>query len=125
MYDYHRLKVWQKAHSLCLAVIAAMPATRRASSLISQIVRAAQSIPANIVEGRAADSDAEFARFLKMSLRSANELMYHLELAVERGIIRAATFAALRPRISEVQVLLSAFIRKLEDDDRKGPDRAR
>jgi four helix bundle protein len=125
MYDYHRLVVWQKAHSLCLDVVAAMPRGRRAASLISQIVRSAESIPANIVEGRAADSDAEFAKFLKDSFKSANELLYHLELAVARGLITAKVFENFRPRISEVQVLLNAFIRKLVDDDRKGPNRAR
>lgn len=124
MHDYHRLVVWQKAHSLCLAVTAAMPrGSRRTASLISQITRAAESIPANTVEGRAADTDAEFARFLKIALKSANELEYHLELAVGRGLIRTGAFDSLRPRISEVRVLLGAFIRKLSDDDRCGPNR--
>lgn len=124
MHDYHRLKVWQKAHSLCLAVIVAMPrGNRRTASIISQIIRAAESIPANIVEGRAADTDAEFARFLKIAFKSANELEYQLELAVHRGVIKQTVFDSLRPRISEVRVLLNAFIRKLEDDDKSGPNR--
>lgn len=124
MHDYHRLKVWQKAHALCLAVIATMPrGNRRTASIISQIIRAAESVPANIVEGRAADTDAEFARFLKIALKSANELEYQLEQAAHRGEISAKSFDALRPRISEVRVLLGAFIRKLEDDDRSGPNR--
>ena len=124
MHDYHRLVVWQRSHALCLAVVAAMPRTRgRAGSLIGQIIRAAESIPANIVEGRAADTDAEFARFLRMALRSTSELRYHLELAEGRKIIARKTLDELRPRISEVQVLLEAFIRKLKDDDGRAGNR--
>lgn len=118
MHDYHRLIVWQKAHSLCLDVIAELPGKApRTGSLISQIIRAAESIPANIVEGRAADTDAEFARFLRIAMKSANELEYHLEQAVARRIVSQGTFDQLRPRISEVRVLLGALIRRLRKDD--------
>ena len=99
--------------------------SRRYATLVNQIVRSAESIPTNIVEGRAADSDAEFARFLKVSLKSSNELLYQVETAVGRGIITQKTFEELRVRIVEVQVLLNALIRKLQDDDRTGPDRSR
>lgn len=91
---------------------------------MTQIVKSAESIPTNIVEGRMADTDAEFARFLGTSLKSSGELTYQLETAVERGIIPAGVFDELRVRIVEVQVLLEAFIRKLHDDDRSGPNRA-
>ena len=126
MYDYHRLVVWQKAHVLSLAVIAGMPRkSRRYATLVSQIMRAAESIPTTIVEGRAADSDAEFARVLNVSLKSSNELLYQLETGVGRGMLEPKVFDELRIKIIEVQVLLQALIRKLEDDDRSGPDRVR
>jgi four helix bundle protein len=83
-------------------------------------VKSAESIPTNIVEGRKADSDAEFARFLGVSLKSSGELTYQLELALERGIIAIEVFDDLRVRIVEVQVKLEAFIRKLHDDDGRG-----
>lgn len=118
MYDYHRLVVWQKAHVLCIDVIAVLPRKApRTGSLIGQIIRAAESIPANIVEGRGADTDAEFARFLRIAMKSANELEYHLEQAAARGVISRATFEELRPRISEVRVLLGALIRRLRADN--------
>jgi hypothetical protein len=84
-----------------------------------EIVRARDS-----VEGRAADSNAEFARFLRVSFKSSNELCYQLETAVSRGLIPAKVFKRFRIQIIEVQVLLDAFIRKLQRDDRSGPDRA-
>jgi four helix bundle protein len=126
MHDYHRLIVWQKSHSLSLKVVSAMPRRprRREGPLVTQIIKSAESIPTNIVEGRTADTDAEFARFLGVSLKSSGELHYQLETALEREMIRAEVFDDFRVRIVEIQVLLQAFIRKLHDDDRSGPDRA-
>jgi four helix bundle protein len=125
MHDYHRLVVWQKSHALSVAVVAAMPArSRRHGPLITQIIKSAESVPNNIVEGRAADSDAEFARFLRVSFKSSNELCYQLETAVSRGLIPPKLFKRFRIQIIEIQVLLEAFIRKLQRDDRSGADRA-
>ena len=126
MYDYHRLEVWKKSHALARAVNAAMPMrSRRHSALVTQALKSADSVPNNIVEGRAADSDAEFARFLRISLKSSNELHYQLETSLDRLLIKPQIFDDLRVRIVEVQVLLDGLIRKLERDDRSGPDRAR
>jgi four helix bundle protein len=126
MYDYHRLRVWQRAHALSIAVVGVVPRrpARRNGPLVTQIIKSAESIPTNIVEGRTADTDAEFARFLAVSLKSSGELRYQLETALERGIIKPDVFDRFRLMIAEVQVLLEAFIRKLHDDDRRGPDRA-
>lgn len=126
MHDYHRLEVWKKSHALARAVNDAMPKrSRRHAALVTQALKSADSIPNNIVEGRAADSDAEFARFLRISLKSSNELHYQLETSLDRLLIKPQIFDDLRVRIVEVQVLLDGLIRKLERDDRSGPDRAR
>jgi four helix bundle protein len=125
MDDYHRLIVWQKSHALARAVAAALPRrpARRDGPLVLQIIKSSESIPTNIVEGRIADTDAEFARFLKVSLKSSGELNYQLETAAERRVIPAATYDRLRVNLVEVQVRLEAFIRKLQDDDSRGRNR--
>ncbi|NJN92808.1 MAG: four helix bundle protein [Anaerolineales bacterium] len=43
--------------------------------MISQIRRAATSIPLNIAEGAGNDSNQEFCRFLQYALRSGYEVM--------------------------------------------------
>jgi 23S rRNA-intervening sequence protein len=65
MSDFKRLIVWRKSHALALAIHRAAARIRGVmySSLRSQMVRAALSIPANIVEGRGQRSDREFARY--------------------------------------------------------------
>ena len=83
MQDFRDLKVWQKAHNVVLAVYRAsaeFPAAER-FGLTSQLRRAAVSIPANIAEGCVRSSDADFARFLHISLGSASEVDYYLLLA--------------------------------------------
>lgn len=71
--DYKNLQVWQKAHTLALHAHRAAIEVRqnRYAGLRSQIIRAAMSIPANIVEGRRQESEKDFARFLKYSLNSS------------------------------------------------------
>ena len=89
MADFKKLLVWQKAHALTLAInhITAGIRGPNYASLRSQMVRAAMSIPANIVEGRGQKSDKEFARFLRISLNSTSELEYHLIVAHDFGAI--------------------------------------
>ena len=42
------------------------------------MIRAAMSVPANIVEGRWQISEREFCRFLRYALNSCSELEYHI-----------------------------------------------
>ena len=63
MSDFKKLEVWKKAHQLALDAHKAALGIRGAHyvSLRSQIIRAAMSIPANIVEGREQASEKDFA----------------------------------------------------------------
>ncbi|HMC22316.1 MAG TPA: four helix bundle protein, partial [Thermoanaerobaculia bacterium] len=76
MSDFKKLLVWQKAHGLALHSHRVAMGIRRLpdASLRGQIIRAAMSIPANIVEGRRQESEREFARFLRIALNSGCEL---------------------------------------------------
>ncbi|MDQ3698710.1 MAG: four helix bundle protein [Gemmatimonadota bacterium] len=80
MSDYTELQVWRKAHALSLSAHDAATRIRglQYGAFRSQIIQAAMSIPANIVEGREQKTEAAFARFLRIALGSASELEYHL-----------------------------------------------
>ena len=65
--DFKNLKVWRKAHALALNVHRASVGMRGAQfvSLRGQLIRAAFSIPTNIVEGNGQESPQQFARFVQ------------------------------------------------------------
>jgi len=81
--------------------------------LTSQVRRSAGSIGANIAEGCGADTDADFARFLTMALRSASELEYHLLLAHDLEMLSPDDYERLHSDVNEVKKMLIAFVRRL------------
>jgi four helix bundle protein len=76
MGDFKKLKVWQKAHTLAVQIhrVARSMRDSRHTSLRNQIIRAAESIPTNIVEGSRQSTNGDFARFLGYALNSSSEL---------------------------------------------------
>ena len=113
MQDFRRLVVWQRAHAFTLDIRRAVdgfPKTGYAD-LKAQMRRAADSIPSNIVEGCAAASRKEFARYLDLSIRSASEIDYQLQLARDLGVLRYATWKPLACEIVEIRKMLWALRR--------------
>lgn len=107
--------VWKKAHALALAVRQATQRFRRSdySTLRQQAIRAAESIPANVVEGCYAASRKEFARFLDISIKSAGELEYHLQLAHDYGLLPQAPWQSLTGDATEVRRMLIGLRRSV------------
>ena len=80
--SYRDLIVWQKSMLLVQMIYAAtleLPATER-FGLLSQMRRAAVSIPSNIAEGSRRKSTPEFMQFLRIADGSAAELETQLLL---------------------------------------------
>ena len=112
MSDYRKLDVWRKAHALAINVHRDAGALRgaRYSSLRSQLIRAAMSIPANIVEGRSQSSERDFGRFLRYALGSATELEYHLTLARDIRVLPNKTYTPLATQVVEVRKMLHGLL---------------
>jgi four helix bundle protein len=88
-------------------------------SLRSQMLRAAMSIPTNIVEGVGQHTAREFARFIGISLNSSNELEYHLQLARDFEVIGRNEFDALLDQTIRVRKRLHGLLRSIV---RRTPD---
>ena len=115
MGDYRELKVWAAGHRIALAVYRATRAFPAAEmyGLTSQLRRSAASIPANIAEGAGRNTNAEFARYCRIALGSANELDYHLLLAYELEYMSGATYEPLRTDVLQLRRMLAKFHKRL------------
>ena len=118
MRDFRKLKVWEKAHDLTLAVYALTHTFPREElyGLTSQIRRASVSISANIAEGCGRSGEPELGRFLHIGLGSSSELEYHLLLAYVLGFMSQSDHEKLETKITEVKRMLTALIQKLKAD---------
>lgn len=102
MRDFRKLDIWTGSISLVKHIyklVEELPEEEK-FGLKSQISRCVVSIPANIAEGCAKDSQKDFVRFLQISLGSAFELETHLIICFELSFINENTKI-----IEDIQVL--------------------
>jgi four helix bundle protein len=84
---FQDLQVWKKAHQLVLDVYRmtkAFPDDER-YGLVSQMRRAAVSVPANIAEGFKRRGQADKTRFYNIAEASLEEVKYYLILSHDLG----------------------------------------
>ena len=109
---YHRLIAWQKADQLALMIYqitAKFP--NKFFSLISQMQRAALSVPANIVEGYSRKSGKEKRRFYNLAYSSLTELEYYIEFCYKIKLYSNATLHKLYSVQNETAKILSGLSR--------------
>jgi len=125
MSDFKKLDVWRKSHALVLNVHRTTARMRKGeiAALRGQMMRAAMSIPTNIVEGNGQETPKEFARFLRFSLNSSSELEYHLILAKDLNGISQSDFDSLAAQTIEVRKMLYGLRRTLENMSSRRPTR--
>lgn len=115
--SYKKLVLYQKAKELVLVVYritAKFPRTE-IYTLVPQIRRAALSILANIVEGYAKESSAEYVRFLTISIGSLTELEVFLDISSGLGFIDAQSLEKTAVLLLEVKRLLYGTRKKIRE----------
>jgi four helix bundle protein len=103
-----RFRVWQSSMELvvaCYKLSAALPPEER-FGLVSQIRRAATSIPANIAEGFGRWNAREFARFLSIASGSLRELETHLIIAGRLGYLSNGSIESTLSAIDDLAKML-------------------
>ena len=115
MQNYKDLKVWQKAHTLTLKVYEQSKIFPKDEiySLTNQLRRSASSVPANIAEGCGKNSQTDLARYLNISLGSANETEYFLLLSKDLNYLAEEKYIELNDNINEVKAMLISLIGKV------------
>ena len=106
--SFQDLIVWQKAHQFVLSVYHYSESFPKIEiyGLISQLRRAAVSIPANISEGFKKKSRLDKARYLNIAQGSLEESRYYLILSKDLGY---GDSARLKNQIEEVSKLLESY----------------
>jgi four helix bundle protein len=110
---YRRLLVWKKADDLAFQIYSITGNFPKGEmfGLVSQMRRAAISVPANIVEGYARSSPKEKIRFYNIARGSLTELEYYLDFSLRLGYFTEEQHAASIRLREEVGRLLNGFAR--------------
>ena len=118
MRDHTKLRAFELADEVAVLVYRVTAGFPREElyGLTSQMRRAAVSVPSNIVEGCARDSQADYLRFLYIAFGSLRELHYQLSLSKRLGFLRNQDSSLLEAKIVETEKVLNGIIRALRDD---------
>lgn len=87
--------------------------TKETYGIISQMTRAAVSIPSNIAEG-SGRSEKDFAHFLSIALGSLFELNTQIMLSERIGYMDNKQSVALQNKADKLQMMIAGFKRRLE-----------
>lgn len=120
MQDFHKLKFWERAHLLTLEIYKVTREQFPKEEIygqISQIRRAASSIPTNIAEGAGRKSKTEYANFLNIAAGSASEVEYEALLARDTGYISEEQYKHWVTEIKEIRSMICIFMDRLTTDN--------
>lgn len=118
MASYRELKVWQEGVRLAIEVyrVTATFPTEERYGLVSQLRRAAVSVPSNIAEGHGRNTANELIRFCGTSLGSLAEAETQLYIAAELGYLDNDTYSKLQSICQPVGKMLHGLIRSTRGD---------
>ncbi|HNP17111.1 MAG TPA: four helix bundle protein [Fulvivirga sp.] len=115
MKNFKKLKVWQTGMEIVMksyALTKAFPSEEK-FGLVSQMNRAAVSIPSNISEGSSRESVKEHKYYLQIALGSSFELETQLLIVEQLKLGGSDLITELKKLIDEEQKMLMSFIKKL------------
>src|SRR3954453_16003634 len=111
--NYKDLVVWQKGITLAKEIYrltARFPGEEK-FGLVSQMRRAAVSIPSNLAEGQARHTSGEFVQFISHAEGMAAELDTQLILSVELAFFKKPNEIPICESIEEIRRMLNALRR--------------
>lgn len=117
-FRFEKMEVWQLAIEFANAIYELtqqFPESER-YGLISQLRRAAVSIPANIAEGSGRWSSRDNLRFIEISYGSLMEVISHVEIACRREFMNSAQRSQIRLTADNLARQLSGFANHLRKE---------
>jgi four helix bundle protein len=116
MKKVEELDVFKLSHSLTLEIFKLTKAfpEKEKFGLISQMRRAAYSIPMNLMEGAHRLGPREYRQFVSIAKGSAGEIKYQLLLVKDLGYMSGEQYSNLRTDYERVSQMLTKLARSLE-----------
>src|SRR5216117_3249391 len=112
---YRDLIVWQDSMDLVVAIYritATFPKDER-FSLVSQLRRAAVSVPSNIAEGQGRSRTGDYLRHLSVAVGSLSEVETQVQIACRLDYITAEDQTRLLDSCTAIGKMLGGLIRSL------------
>ena len=117
MRDHRKLRAFELSDEVALLIyrITRSFPKEEMFGLTSQMRRAAVSVPSNIVEGCARESQVEYLRFLEIAFASLRELHYQFGLSRRLGYLEGYSVNASEGenKIIEAEKVLGALLRSM------------
>ena len=125
MRDHRKLRAFELADEVALMIYDVTRDFPREEiyGLTSQMRRAAVSVPSNIVEGCARESQSEYVRFLEIAFGSLRELHYQVELSTRLGFLEGQNALKCEERLAEAEKVLGALVRSMRGGGSRGKGR--
>jgi four helix bundle protein len=114
---HKKLKVWQLAMDIVMDVYKlteSFPSEEK-FGLTSQMRRCAVSIPSNISEGAARNTQKEFVNFLHIAQGSLSELDTQLEITQRLKLTNQESWTTMNTKLLEEDKMLSGLIHSIKD----------
>jgi four helix bundle protein len=117
MQTHKNLKVWQRSISLVTEIYRVTRDFPKEEiyCMVSQLHRAAISIPSNIAEGSARKHTREYIQFLYVSLGSAAEIETQIIISINLGYIISDKAGGIQAELEEIIRMLIGLIKSLSD----------
>lgn len=114
--SYQDLDVWKMGMDLTFKIYKLMKTfpMEEKFGLISQIQRAAVSIPSNIAEGWGRGSTKEYIQFLRIARGSVYEMETQIMIANKIDYLNEATMQDILQQTNAIGKMLLSLIRSLE-----------
>ena len=117
MHNYKKLHIWQdgiKPARRIYEVTSTFPVNEK-FGIVSQMTRAAVSIPSNIAEGAGRNSTKDFVNFLSIATGSIFELHTQITICEQVGLIDTSTAKQLAEQTFSLQQQITTFQQRLEN----------
>ncbi len=116
MNNFRELIVWQKSIAFVVRVYEATRSYPKEEkfNLVSQMQRAATSIPSNIAEGAGRNTNSLFKHYLTISIGSAHELETQIIISKQLEYIQEDSYGVLISELHGIQKMLYSLHNSLQ-----------